>query len=411
MGDAPKNGAGVVVASTLGNAFGVTPTVTAVFGVFLVAIAAEFGWPRAEVSGALAAVSLANMLASPIAGRIADRWGARRAALAGSLLLGLLILSLDLAPANVAVFYLQFILIGVAGALPSGMIYAKLIAEWFDNRRGLWIGIAGGVGNGIGATFFPLLAGALLPLIGWRHTFAVIALVILGLGLPIQWFLLREAPVPAAALGDAIGESAAFEGLEVRAALRTPVFWLLVTAMPIGGGCLIGLFSMIVPVLTTRGFSMDVATMVIAVFALACTVWEPSVGFILDKSKRPRILTPFYWTGAAGVLLLLDAKTPSLLAISGVMLAIGLGAESSALSFLLSRYFGRRALGAISGVAFGVMLGAGALTMVLLNAGYDAGLGYRGAVSCLVPVLLWNGAALLFLGGYPFGDTSSRRES
>jgi hypothetical protein len=104
--------------------------------------------------------------------------------------------------------------------------------------------------------------------------------------------------------------------------------------------------------------------------------------------------------------MLLDARGSALLAASAVMLAIGLGAESSALSFLLSRYFGRRALGAISGVAFGVMLGAGALTMVLLNAAYDAGLGYRVAVLCLIPVLIWNGAALLFLGPYPFNAAS-----
>ncbi len=402
----PKGGTGVVFAGTVGNAFGVTPTVTAVFGVFLVAIAAEFQWPRAQVSGALAVVSVANMLSSPLAGRIGDRWGARRTALGGSLLLGLLILSLGIAPANSAVFYLQFTLIGIAGSLPSGMIYAKLIAEWFDTRRGLWIGIAGGVGNGIGATFFPLLAGVLLPVIGWRAAFGVIALIILIVGLPIQWLLLREAPAARAALSDSDTESAAFEGLEMRAALHTPTFWLLVTALPIGGGCLIGLFSMIVPVVTARGFSLDVATMVIAVFALVCTLWEPSVGFILDHSKRPRILAPLYWIGAGGVVMLLDARGSALLAASAVMLAIGLGAESSALSFLLSRYFGRRALGAISGVAFGVMLGAGALTMVLLNAAYDAGLGYRVAVLCLIPVLIWNGAALLFLGPYPFNAAS-----
>jgi len=400
---AARGGAGIVVASTVGNAFGVTPTVTAVFGVFLVAIATEFQWPRAEVSGALAAVSVANMLASPIAGRLGDRWGARRTALGGSVALGLLILSLAFSPPYAPVFYLQCLLIGFAGALPSGMIYAKLIAEWFETRRGLWIGIAGGVGNGLGATFFPLLAGALLPALGWRHTFAVIALGILGIGVPLQWWLLREAPRAVAATH--VDESSAFEGLETRAALRTLRFWLLVTAMPIGGGCLIGLFSMIVPVMIARGFSLDVATMVIAVFALVCTLWEPSVGFILDHTKRPRILTPFYWIGAAGVLLLLDAKSPGLLAASAVMLAIGLGAESSALSFLLSRYFGRRALGAISGIAFGVMLGAGALTMVLVNAAFDAGVGYRRAVLCLIPVLIWNGAALLFLGRYPFGET------
>ncbi len=415
----PANPAGIVFATTLGNALGVTPTVTAVFGVFLAEIAAEFQWPRAEVSGALAAVSVANALATPLAGRMADGFGARRTVLIGSLLLGLSILTLMLAGSNPVLFYLQFIAIGAAGALPASMIYAQIVAERFETRRGLWIGVAGGVGNGLGAALMPLLAGALLSIAGWRGTFSLIALIILTIGLPLQWFLIRDVKplagdttplagntrpaVPLAGnTGAAIPLIPSFEGMEARAALRTPSFWLLLTALPIGGGSLIGLFSMVVPIVVDRGFSLDTATLVVAVFALVCTLWEPTVGFILDRTTRPRILAPFYWTAGGGILLLLYAPSTPLLAASAVMLAIGLGAESSALSFLLSRYFGRRALGTISGIAFAVMLGSGAVMMVLLNAAYDAGAGYRTVVLLLIPVLAWNGAALLLLGRYPF---------
>ncbi len=398
----PANPAGIVFATTLGNALGVTPTVTAVFGVFLAEIAAEFHWPRAEVSGALAAVSVANALATPLAGRMADTIGARRTVLIGSLLLGLSILTLMISGPNPVLFYLQFIAIGVAGALPASMIYAQIIAERFETRRGLWIGVAGGVGNGLGAALMPLLAGALLSIAGWRGTFSVIALIILLVGLPLQWFLIRDVKPSAAATGDAVPKEPVFEGMDARAALRTPGFWLLLTALPIGGGSLIGLFSMVVPIVVDRGFTLDTATLVVAVFALVCTLWEPTVGFILDRTTTPRILAPFYWTAGGGILLLLYARSAPLLALGAVMLAIGLGAESSALSFLLSRYFGRRALGTISGIAFAVMLGSAAVMMVLLNAAYDAGSGYRTVVLLLIPVLLWNGAALLLLGRYPF---------
>jgi MFS family permease len=393
--------ANIVFASTVGTALGVTPAVTAVFGVFLVSIAGEFHWPRAEVSGALAAVSIATMLASPLAGWIGDKIGSRRTLLCGSLLLGLSVLSLSLARPSPVLFYLQFILVGVAGALPSGMIYAKLIAEWFETRRGLWIGIAGGVGNGLGATVLPLLAGALLPLVGWRGAFATIALLILLVGLPVQFFLIRDAPLSRGPHeSDATGGS--FEGLDLPSALRTPTFWLLVTSLAVGGGCLIGLFSMIVPIVTERGFSVEMATGVIALWSLVCTVWEPSVGYILDRSTRPRVLAVFYWIAAAGLVVLLNAPSMPLLLLSAVMLALGLGAECSALSFLLSRYLGRRALGGISGIAFAVLLGATALTMVLLNVAYDAGIGYRIPVLWMMPLFLWNGVALLFLGPYPF---------
>jgi MFS family permease len=313
-----------------------------------------------------------------------------------------LIAGLMFSTSNPRLFYLQFIAIGVAGALPSGMIYAQILAERFEAHRGLWIGIAGGVGNGLGAALLPLLAGALLLTVGWRGSFAVIALIILLIGLPLQcWLIPAERPSAAERI-EARRPDPSLEGMDAWTALRQPSFWLLASALPLGGGSLIGLFSMLVPITMARGYSLDSATMAVAVFALVCTLWEPAVGFILDRTTRPRVLAPCYWIAALGIVLLLRTHSTPLLALSAVMLAVGLGAEPSALSFLLSRYFGRRALGTISGIAFAIMLSSAALLMVLFNAAYDAGSGYQRVVWLLVPLLLWNGIAMFWIGRYPF---------
>lgn len=392
---------GVVFASTVGNMLGVTPTVTAVYGVFLVAIAGEFGWSRARVGGALAVLSLATAVASPSAGRIADRFGVRRTVLAGSAALGLAIMVLALAPADPLIFYGQFALIGAIGALSNQMVFAKLIAEWFDEQRGLWIGIAGGIGNGLGATLLPIFAGVLFGRFGWRDAFVGIGLLVLLVSLPILYFLVRD-PLVRRGTQDVEAE---FEGVELRAALATPTFWLLATAMPVGAGCLIALFSTLVPILTDRGFSLEAATIVLVAFALASTIWEPSTGAILDRTDGPRILAPFYWLAAGGLMMLITATTLPWLVVAGVLIGIGLGAESSALSFLLSRYFGRRALGAISGWAFGLLLGVGALATVALNLVYDRTGSYRVGIEAMVPLLAWNGAAMFLLGRYRYqGD-------
>jgi MFS family permease len=403
----PLRAAGVVVAGVIGNGLGVTPTVTAAFGVFLVPIASEFHWLRAGVSGAAAVLSLATALASPLAGRLGDLWGARRAVLLGSLGLGLSILSLGAAIANPILFYVQFALIGAVGALPSSMLYAKLLAEWFESRRGLWMGIAGGVGNGLGATFIPVLAGLMVAAMSWRAAFMGIALIILLIGLPLQVALIRKSagrrPDGAALIVDDTG----FEGVSATEAFKSVRFWMLATALPIGGGCLTAIFATIVPLITDRGFSLTLATTVVAVCGLTCTVWEPTVGYILDRSRQPRILAPFYLVAGGGLYCLLYAQNPALLVVGAVMVGIGLGAEFSALSLLLSRYFGRRELGAISGVAFAVLLGAGALALVLLNLTYDVNKSYAPAVLAIVPFLLWNSLATLFLGPYRFGGADA----
>ncbi|MBW8745129.1 MAG: MFS transporter [Sphingomonas sp.] len=390
---------GVVFASTIGNMLSVTPAVTAVFGIFLIAIAGEFGWPRAEVGGALAVLSLSTAFASPIAGRLADRFGTRRTLLAGSLGLGVTIMALALAPNQPVIFYAQFALVGVVGALPNGMVFAKLIAEWFDERRGLWIGIAGGIGNGIGATILPIIAGLLFEWVGWRGAFVGIGLLILVIGLPILFLFVHDPIVRSGA----DGVEPQYEGVELRTALGSPTFWLIASAMPVGAGSLIALFSTVIPVLTDRGFSLDSATIVLIAFALTASAWEPSVGAILDRTRRPHILAAFHWIGAGGLIVLLTATTLPLLVVAGMMLGIGLGAETSAMSFLLSRYFGRRALGAISGWAFGLLLGITALTTVLLNLVYDHTTSYLLGIEAMVPLLAWNGLVMLLLGRYRYG--------
>lgn len=396
--------AGVVFASTIGNMLSVTPTVTAVFGVFLVAIAGEFHWPRAEVGGALGLLSVTNALASPLAGRLADLFGTRRVILWGSGALALAIISLAFAPANSVFFYMQFAAIGAIGAMPSSMVFAKLLAEWFDEGRGFWIGVAGGVGNGVGATVLPILAGLLFVRFGWRAAFAGIGLLVLVLGVPILFAFIRDPARPAASSPGVPdpGENE-YEGEAVGAALRSVNFWILALSMPVGAGCLIALFSSLIPLLMDNGLSLSGATTVLVAFALTCTVWEPTVGFLLDRTRRPAILCAFYLAAAGGLLLLINTNALPSLIVAGILLGIGLGAETSALSFLLSRYFGRRSLGTVSGVAFAVLLGVGALALVLLNAVYDHYGSYRIGVEAMLPLLVWNGIAMLLLGRYRFG--------
>lgn len=77
---------GVVVACAVGNMLGATPMVFTVFGLFLVPVATEFGWPRASVSLVLLIVSVAGLVSFPVVGRIIDRYGARWVMLLGTLL-------------------------------------------------------------------------------------------------------------------------------------------------------------------------------------------------------------------------------------------------------------------------------------------------------------------------------------
>ena len=390
---------GVIFAATFGCFVSVTPTIVASMGVFLKPIAAEFGWPRSEVAGALAAVALGNAVAYPFAGRLADRIGPRRTALLGNLLLGLSILLISQVPAQPVIYYLAFIFAGAFGAMPSTMVFAKLIAEWFDRTRGLWMGFCGGVGNGLGAILFPMIGAMLLTHYGWRMGFVGVGAFALVAGFTVMFLMLRESPLRRAR---DLAEPVILEGMTYHDAIRSARFWWIFSIVPLGAGCMTAMFSTIVPLLTDRGMPLDAAIMVIQAFALTTLVVEPGVGWLADKTSSPKIVAPMFLTAAIGLWMLVHAQSEHMLLLAGMLIGVGAGVEYTVLPYLLSRYFGLKEFGAISGIAYAGTLMFGAMAPLFLNAVYDLSGRYDIAIYTIVGILVYSSAAILTFGPYKF---------
>ena len=388
----------IVFGTTIGNLIGINSSVCAIFGIFLVPISQEFGWTRTAVAGAFTALSLAMAAMLPVAGRMADRWGSRPVLVAGFALLGLAIVGLSAIPPSPLIYYAMFALTGAAGALASNMVLCKLLSEWFDEGRGFWMGLTSGIGNGVGATVLPMLAAALMVHYGFRGAFVGIGLLVLVIGLPTAWFTLH-APAVLAAAG--VSEEEVLSGMTLGEAMRSPLFWLIFSAVPIAAGSLTAVFANTVPIMLDRGLSLTQATTVIALFAMICTVWEPLVGFLLDRSDRPRAVAPFYAIAAVGVVVLIKAHSFPVLLLAGTLTGIGLGSEFSVMAYILSRYFGLRAMGTITGIAFAGVLCANALAPIGLNLAFDRTGSYAPALYVVAAMLAYNAVVFLLLGRYP----------
>jgi MFS family permease len=241
----------VVAACTVGNFVSATPMVNSVFGVFLLPLSKAFGWPRAEVSGVLALIAVIGALAYPIVGRIADRYGARRTILIGNLLFAASIAALALANGRPAQVYFLFALVGVAAAIPSTVLYGKVVAGWFAARRGLMLGVTAGLGNGVGATVMPGVAAILIGIWGWRGAYLGLGLIVLALGFPILFLALREAPKATTA---SEGAGVIQGGATSAEARRDPVLLMLAAAIALGAGSLTALFTHVVASCSTAIF-------------------------------------------------------------------------------------------------------------------------------------------------------------
>ncbi len=152
--------------------------IRASFGVFQIPIAAEFNWLRSDFSLAIAVQNLAWGIGQPIFGALAERFGDRRAIIAGALLYaaGLVLSSFALTPGAHQVFNI-LIGFGIAGT-GFGVILAIVGRAASPENRSLALGIAtaaGSAGQVIGAPF----AEYLLQSMPWQSVFVIFAVIIL----------------------------------------------------------------------------------------------------------------------------------------------------------------------------------------------------------------------------------------
>ena len=152
--------------------------IRASFGVFQIPIASEFGWPRAEFSLAIAIQNLAWGIGQPLFGAVAERFGDRRAIIAGALFYagGLVLSAYAVTPLQ---HQLLEILVGfgIAGT-GFGVILAVVGRASSDANRSLALGIATAAGSA-GQVFGAPVAEALLGVMPWQQVFLIFAAVIL----------------------------------------------------------------------------------------------------------------------------------------------------------------------------------------------------------------------------------------
>ncbi len=379
---------GVVAACTVGNAVGITPMVYTVFSLFLIPISTDFGWPRSAVSIVLLFIAVAGALSYPVIGRIIDRHGARRVILTGNLLFAGSVALVAATTANPIVFYLIFTLIGVAGAIPSSVMFTKVIAGWFDRYRGFALGFVGGVGNGTGAAISPVFASFLLGAFDWRGAYLGLAAAIVLIGFPVLYFLLQDPP------GARLTESNKGEGMTLAEARRTATFWIILGAIALGAGCMTAVFAHVIPMLVDRGVQMNDAVAVLVTFSLVTAVWQVGMGLLLDRLPKPWIAAPFYVLALAGLWLMETSSSFAWLISAGFLMGLGLGTEYGVLPYFLSRYFGVRHYGAISGFVYGVIILIQGVTPFLMDVNFDLRGNYDIAV-LIISAALVLGAALL----------------
>src|SRR5579863_832239 len=156
----------IVLTAALGLFWGPPVTVYA-FAVFLKPLMRDFHASRAAVSLSFTLHSIASAISAPVAGRLIDRYGARKVILVATAMFGAILLSIKAFSASLWQFHLFYAALGVVGPVTAMIAYNKVVSHWFDKHRGLALGLMM-LGVGSGAVVMPALVQALISSFGWR---------------------------------------------------------------------------------------------------------------------------------------------------------------------------------------------------------------------------------------------------
>jgi MFS family permease len=379
------------------------------FGVFVGPLRAEFGWTVSQISTVLLVATIVTVVSSPFIGRLVDRLGARRVALASIAMLGLLLVSLYWLTPNLWHYYLVFALMPLLGAGTSSVAYARVIARWFDRRRGLALGVTL-AGVGLGAFTIPLLTNAVIRAEGWRAAYVVLGLLSLVVTLPLAWFVLRDSPESVGQRIDGRDDGASPPGAASAAplvgyatpeALRRPTLWTMCVAFVVLGFAIGSVLILLVPILEQRGVPRDTAVLVQAGMGVALVFGRVFAGWLMDRFFAPHVAVAFLVGPIAGLLLFANTTSGTPAIVSAMLVGLAAGAEVDVIAYMIGRYFGTRAYATIYGILYSAWtLGSGFGPKLTALAYERAGSYTPGLFACAAAMTV---ACLLLLrlGPYP----------
>lgn len=339
------------------------------FGVFFKPVLNEFGWTKAMTSGAFSLAAMMNGSLTVAVGGLTDKFGPRMVMTVCGLFLGLGFMLMSQISAIFHLYLFYGILVG-AGMSGSFIPLTSTVARWFFKRRGLMTGIVA-AGSGVGALIGPVVASRLIPIYGWRMSYAILgSITLLTVVLAAQ--LIKRDPtqvgqVPYGENQMKQGESnLRVEGFSLRQAVYSAQFWVFFTTGFCYGYCVFAIVVHITPHAIESGISAVRAANILATVGGLAILGKVMIGRVGDIVGTRRTLILGFILMSVALIWLVPAKMAWMLFLIAGLFGFAYGGISVSHSPLVAELFGLRSHGLIFGV-FGISVSLGGAMGPLLT--------------------------------------------
>ena len=358
-------------------------------GVFLKPVTSDLGLSQIAFTASFMVQILVGLIAIPIAGRIADRIGARRLLLIG---IGPYALTLGLFGTATGSVWQWW---GLCAINAIGLVcicipvWLKPVVEEFRASRGLALAIAL-AGIGLSTAIMPLLATTYVQAFGWRWAYLA-----LGTTWAIPMLVLVFVVLDRARRTATVAARVSVPPRVLRENLLSPTFCCLAFAGGVYACASYGLFIMLIPMLTLSGIGLAAAAGVVSVFGLSSLVGRVLVGILLDRMSARTLGVIVFLLPIPATLLLLQVDGSLTVAIAAAaLLGIAGGAENDILAYTAARRFPEAMFASVYAVATAAFAISASLGPLLSSALYSAYGTYNIFLIATIPMVMTGAVAI-----------------
>jgi len=315
------------------------------FGLWLQPVTMDRGWTRENFAFALAVQNLMWGLAGPFAGMVADRFGAWRVLIVGSLLYGGG-LALMAVSSTVAGFTGSAgVMLGMAQAGTTYAIVFGVVGRNVAPERRSWaMGVTAAAGS-FGQFLMLPIENALIGQLGWQTALIVLGCAALAI-MPLAFGLKERAQPAPTGPQQSIGHA-------VREAFAYPSFRLLTAGYFVCGFQVVFIGVHLPSYLKDKGFGPEVATYALALIGLFNVFGTYLAGSLGERMPKRFILSSIYILRAVAIVtfLLVPISPASVYVFAAVMGVLWLSTVP-ATNALVAQIFGVKYLSMLSGFVF-----------------------------------------------------------
>lgn len=295
----------------------------------------EFGWSKAQFA-LVSALPIVTAFITPLAGRFADKFGARMAVGIGMAAMALGFFAMSTLNGNIYEFFAIWLFQHIFGVMSTSLVFARTLVDRFDKARGTALSLLMMGPPLSGAIVAPVLGG-IIAAYGWREGFVSLAAASALGGLVCVFFMGRSARKA--------GQQQEVRNPRLTRAqlweiVRKPAFLLIVCGMFMINIAQPFAASQLKLVVLSKGLSDSAGTWMVSLYATGVIIGRAIFGIALDRISANKVALFGLSLPAIGFTILGAPGMTVAMCAAGIMLiGIAQGAEGDIGGYLVSRHF------------------------------------------------------------------------